>query len=149
MKPNPEVLTQLENKVHCHRSARPRFCLVGGLKSCRGIFIERDTVVSSNIKLGQGKNSLVALKDYHVLGLYDKSYNKWFMTGEKKEWKSTMKTKEKKKYKLAVRMIEDGTLNNYDDICLSNDRYNKKDICKIISGNAIEVVKGSHKSSPV
>eukprot|EP00957_Ditylum_brightwellii_P015738 1186512-Ditylum_brightwellii.AAC.1 len=60
-----------------------------------------------------------------------------------------MKTKEKMKYKLAACMIEDGTLNTYDDICLSEDRYNKKDICKIISGNDVDAVKGSYKSSPV
>eukprot|EP00957_Ditylum_brightwellii_P208125 15355951-Ditylum_brightwellii.AAC.2 len=60
-----------------------------------------------------------------------------------------MKTKEKKTYKLAAGMIEDGTLNTYGDICLSDDRYSKKDICKIISGNDVEAVKGSYKSSPV
>ena len=46
-----------------------------------GILITRDTVVSSEIKLGRGKNSPKTTVEYRVLGLYDKYYNKWFMTG--------------------------------------------------------------------
>ena len=37
-------------------------------------------------------------KDYRVLGIYDKPYNKGFMTGEKKSWGDKVKTEDKRNY---------------------------------------------------
>jgi len=88
-------------------------------------------------------------KDYRVLGLYDKSYNKWFMTGERKPWRPRMKAEDKKKYKMAICMMEDGGYKEFDDIALTDGRYNLKDICKIVDGNDIVAVKGRYKPSPV
>ena len=58
-----------------------------------------------------------------------------------------MAKKEKKKYKLTVRMIEDGALEDYDDVVLTDGRYNRSDICKVINGNNIIIVKGRIASS--
>ena len=112
-----------------------------------GILITRDTVVSSEIKLGRGKNSPKTTVEYRVLGLYDKYYNKWFMTGEAKGWEPLMAAVDKKKYRLAILMIEDGRVEKYDDVELDDARYNLKDICKVIDGSEIVDVKGKYIQS--
>ena len=66
-------------------------------------------------------------KDYCVLGLYDKSYNKWFMSGEKKAWVDKAKVEEKRRYKIKMHMIEDGILTYYDDFDLIDVCYDLKD----------------------
>ena len=43
------------------------------------IVIERDTVVSAHVKVGRGSSSVKVLKQYCVLDIHDKYYNKWFM----------------------------------------------------------------------
>ena len=80
-------------------------------------------------------------KDYRVLGLYEKPYNKWFMSGEKKAWGDKMKTEDKKKYKIAIRMIEEGVLTDFDDVDLTDSRYDIKDIFRIVDGTDIITVK--------
>ena len=82
-----------------------------------------------------------------MLGLYDKYYNKWFMTGEAKGWEPLMAAVDKKKYRLAILMIEDGRVEKYDDVELDDARYNLKDICKVIDGSEIVDVKGKYIQS--
>ena len=53
-----------------------------------------------------------------------------------------MAEKEKKKYKLTICMLEDGALEDYDDVVLTDGRYNRSDICKAINGSNIIIVKG-------
>ena len=53
-------------------------------ESVTDIFIEINTLVSSKTPIKNGRSKLMITKDYRVLGLYEKSYNKWFMYREKK-----------------------------------------------------------------
>ena len=65
------------------------------------IVIERDTVVSAHAKLGQWSSSVKVLKQYRVLNIHDKYYNKWFMA------KVPQKVFGKdSKYKLKIRVQE-------------------------------------------
>ena len=48
------------------------------------ILIEINTLVSSKTQIKNGRSKLVITKYYSVLGIYEKSYNKWFMYREKK-----------------------------------------------------------------
>jgi len=113
------------------------------------IFVERNTVVSCMVKVGSGRGAQKVDKPYRVIGLYDKSYNKWYMTGEKKKWALAMKEVDKKRYKLAIRMLKDGVLQDYDDVALTDGLYKRKDICKIIVGTEIVAVKGKLMPSVV
>jgi len=107
--------------------------------SSNGIYIERHTVVTSNISCGKNKIP----KDYIVLGLYDKYYNKWFMTGDRKKWGPLVSDTEKKKFKVAIRMVEDGVLEKYDYVCPNNDiGTSRKEVFQIVDGTAIMNVKG-------
>ena len=81
-------------------------------------------------------------KDYRVLGLYEKSYNKWFVSGENKARGDTMKTEDKKKFKIAIHMIEEGVFTDFDDFDLTDYRYDLKYICRIVDGTDIIAVKG-------
>ena len=111
--------------------------------------IERDTLVSMQVKTGRGRNAITKEYKYRVLGLYDKTYNKWFMTGDKKVWGPLMKDEEKRKYKLAVRMVEDGLLDDYDDIEFDSVDFNLSVICKIVDGTDIKCVLGKYSLSEV
>jgi len=119
----------------------------GDIGDADGSAIERNTVVSSLMKVDRGKQKTEKL--YRVLGLYDKSYNKWWMSGEEKHWTESMKDEEKKKYKLAVRMLQDGVLEDYDDVPLTSELYNRKEICKLIDGSQVTAVKGKLTTSVV
>ena len=79
-------------------------------ESVNDLFIERNTLVSSNIQINSGGSKMMITKDYRVPGIYGKSYNKWFIYGEKKSWGDKMNTEDKKKYKIAICMIEEGVL---------------------------------------
>ena len=66
---------------------------------------------------------------FRVLNIYEKYYNKWFISKNAfKMWK-----KEAKPYKLKVRMLKKNVLNEYSDVelCGTID-YRKDDICKFI-----------------
>ena len=52
-----------------------------------------------------------------------------------------MDSKEKAKYRFAIRMVEDGALEAYEDVNLNNDTYPKTDVCKMINGNDVVEVK--------
>ena len=54
--------------------------------SVNDIFIERHALVSSKIKIHSGRSKLTIAKDYCVLGIYEKSYNKWLIYEENKAW---------------------------------------------------------------
>lgn len=83
-------------------------------------------------------------KEYIVIGMYDKYYNKWFMTGENKSWGAAVTKNEKKRYKMAIRMVEDGALDKYDYVCPCGDEYSRKEVFRIVDGNAIIDVKGKY-----
>lgn len=50
-----------------------------------------------------------------------------------------------KKYKVRMRMIEDGALWQYDDIALNDKSYDAKQIYRVVNGNAIVAVHGKYK----
>ena len=106
-----------------------------------GFWIERDTVATSDTNMGSGRNSIVNYITYRVLGVYNKNYNRWFMLGEKKPWGPLMKLKEKKKYKVAVLMVDDGILEEYDYVDLEDEKFELKYICRVIDGNDFTSVK--------
>ena len=111
--------------------------------------MERDVVLECKVKLGRGKSSRSVAKIYRVLGVYDKSYNKWWMTGKGYPWSPSMEEAKKKEFKLAVRMMEDGALTVYEDVTMTSneDEMNISHICRIIDGTDIERVLGKYVAS--
>ena len=83
-------------------------------------------------------------KYYRVPGLYGKSYNKWFVSGEKKSLGDKMNTEDKKEFKIAVCMIEEGVLIYFDDVDLTDSIYDLKDIFRIVDVTDIIAVKGMY-----
>ena len=61
--------------------------------------IERDTVVLAEVVVGRGRSSAKVLKQYRVIDIHDKYYNKWFMTKVTREI-----FRKDSKYKLKIRM---------------------------------------------
>ena len=63
------------------------------------------------------------------------------MSGWKKSWVDNVKAEYKRKYKISIRIIEEGVLIDYDDVEFTYFRYNLKDLCRIFYGNDIIAVK--------
>ena len=103
--------------------------------------IERDDVVLVNVKVGRGASASTVALPYRVVDIYDKYYNKWFMSKSKspvKNWR-----KEPKPYKLKLRMLEKDAVLVYCDVGLcDNSTFGKESICKIIEEKMIVSVVG-------
>ena len=52
--------------------------------------IGRDTIVTCKFKNGRKKDSPMIAKDYRVLAVYVKFYNKWYISSDKKKWSPIM-----------------------------------------------------------
>lgn len=95
------------------------------------VLIERDVVILASVKIGTGATATIVNRLYRVVDIYDKHYNKWFMSKSKspvKKWK-----KEVKSYKLKIRMLDKDALNEYCDVGLNDiSTYDKESICRII-----------------
>ena len=103
--------------------------------------IERDVVVLVNVKVGSGASASNVALPYRIVDIYDKYYNKWFMSKTRspaKIWK-----KETKVYKLKLRLLNKDAINVYSDVELyDNSTYKKASICRIIEDKMIVGVIG-------
>ena len=109
--------------------------------------IEQDRLVVSMVKTGN-KDSPYIQKKYTVIQVYEKTYKKRYMAKEKKAW-ATLNKGERKKYKVAMRMVEhvdwDGEVDEHVDVSLSDDRYKLSDICRMVNGGDIcDVLPSMH-----
>ena len=111
--------------------------------SSRDIIIERDTIVLVKVKIGRGASAATVSHPFRVVNIFDKYYNKWFMSKDNfKKWK-----KEEKPYKLEVRMLNKNPLNEYADAVLcGHAQFGKKDICKLVGDAMVVSVVGKLKS---
>ena len=81
------------------------------------------------------------LKQYRVLDIHDKYYNKWFMS------KVSQKIFGKNsRYKLKVRMQEVSAVQEYRDIDLDDNTYKKEDISRLLTDDVMEDIVGKSKS---
>jgi len=107
-------------------------------KDSNDLLIERDRIIScyaKEITCHEGKKvKTLKRKLFRILAVFTKQYNKWFMTGNKQRWSESMKEVDLKKYRCAVRMITDGSIDDYEDVDLIVPNYSLKCVCKIITG---------------
>ena len=108
------------------------------------IIIQQNTIVIVKVKVGRGDRFNTVLHCFHVVNIFDKYYNKWFMLKEiQKLWR-----KESKQYKLELRMLEKNALNEYVDVSLiGNTTFNADDICKIVLDREVVSVVGKMQES--
>lgn len=116
--------------------------------ACDEHYIKRGTLISLNVKIGRGATHAFVPFEYRVLGVYDKSYNKFFMTGDKKKWGKLVPQDDLKKYKIALMMVKRDVVDGYYDVSLHCpiDGCKRKDVCRIINGTMVEAVLGDLKS---
>ena len=63
------------------------------------------------------------------------------MSHEKKVWSPAMDINAKKKFCLAVRMVEDGALEAFEDVSLNNETYARNFVLCMVSGDDVVGVK--------
>ena len=67
------------------------------------VVITRDTHVKITVNQGKGKNAISGSEDFRVLGIYTKSYNKWYMCElGKQKWSMDLGEGE---YRVYARMV--------------------------------------------
>ena len=104
------------------------------------VFVERNTQVKIEVKQGRGKKAKKAVKDFRVLALFTKSYNKWYLCEKgKQSWKKDM---EKGKFRVLMRMVEfDHSMGKYYDVKPSSSaQWETKCIYVVCDANAINHV---------
>ena len=100
----------------------------------------RDTVVLAHVAIGRGASSKKVLKQYWVVDIHDKFYNKWFMSKVPQK-----KFREDSKYKLKVRMQEVTAVQEYKDVDLDNDTYERAAISRLLTDDEVKDIAGKLK----
>ena len=92
-----------------------------------------------NVKVGRGARTANVACNYRVMEIYDKYYNKWFMSKQPyKVWK-----KESKIYKLKVRILKKNALDEFCNVGLCGDAsYGNDDICMVVEDSKVVSVVG-------
>jgi hypothetical protein len=79
-----------------------------------------------NVKYGAGAAATVVQRQFRVLEIYEKYYNKWFVSPEAaKKWKNG-----KKPFKMMLRMLKKNAVNEYSDEEMYGTGFNKDEVCK-------------------
>ncbi len=71
------------------------------------LMIERDRLIMCQIKTGTDNSTPQIPAKYRVIGVSEKSYNKWFIAKENKKPWISLSRQDRKKYKVAIHMVED------------------------------------------
>ena len=103
--------------------------------------------MTCKFKNGRKKDSPMIAKDYRVLAVYDKFYNKWYMSSNKKKWSPIMDGQLESRYHFAVRLVEHRILEFFEDVRLSDDTYDIcHDIRMITEKDIIRIKRAFHSS---
>jgi hypothetical protein len=92
------------------------------------LIIERDRLITCQIKTGTDTSTPQISAKYRVIGAYEKSYNKWFMAKENKKPWISLSRQDRKKYKVAIGMVKDVDakslmLNDCQDVSVHDARF--------------------------
>ena len=110
----------------------------GDKSSPEDILIERDVIIMVNVKIGTGAGAPTVQSHFCVLEIFEKYYNKWFVSKESKKKFGN----EVKPYKVMARMLDVNAMNEYSDFEMYDGTFNKKDIVKSIENKMILCVVG-------
>ena len=111
----------------------------GNAVANNAIFIERDTIVLVHSKLVPGASATTVTCHFCVVNIYEKYYNKWFMSKQPfKKWRH-----EAKPYKIGVHMMKKNVLDECTDqeFCCGSV-YRDDKICKAVEDEDILNVIG-------
>ncbi len=71
------------------------------------LMIERDRLIMCQVKTSTDTSTHNIPAKYCVMGVHDKLYNKWIMAKESKKHWILLSQQDRKKFKVAIRMVED------------------------------------------
>ena len=102
-------------------------------KGCHD-FIERDTLIKLSVK----KGGQTIVRNYRVLGIFSKHYNKWFFEFEQRQVvfnpQSMIWKKDSKKHKLLARMMKLTEQADYEEVELrKDDEWSPKAVFCVVS----------------
>jgi hypothetical protein len=105
------------------------------------MYIERNMHVKVDIGEGGGALTQQGVQDYQVLGLFTKTYNKWFLCDSgKQKWQKGMS---KGKYRVLMRMIKfDHSMGRYHHVRTGGMLWEKKSIYVLCDASSLVEVVG-------
>ena len=111
-------------------------------------FIERDTLIKLSVK----KGGQTIIRNYRVLGIFSKHYNKWFVEFEQKQVVFNPQSKtwkiDSKKYKLLARMMKLTEQSDYEEVELRKDgEWSPKAVFRVVSLADVLSVESKLESS--
>ena len=108
------------------------------VKIIKDLLVERDRIITCYAEyatFAEGRKTKTKVRKFcRVLSVFKKTYNKWFMTSEKQKWSDDMKKEDLLKYRCAIRMIDDGSVDDYEDVDLFHPNFELQSVCRIITG---------------
>ena len=111
----------------------------GGDKVGQSIY--RVSIVTLKLSCRLVTSVMTDICKYRVITVYEKLYNKWFITGENKYWSIDLAKNEKKPLKVEARMIDKKVL-GYEDVPLDNYARLSKDIIRLVDGTVVVYIVG-------
>jgi len=97
------------------------------------ILIERDMIILLNVEYGTGAAATVVQRQFRVLEIYEKYYNKWSVSpAAAKKWKN-----EKKPFKMMVRMLKKNAVDEYSDEEMYGTGFNKDEYARMWKTNIL------------
>ena len=105
--------------------------------------LKRDTIIKPNvIQVQQDKSKVMVPFTFRALGIFTKRHNKWHMTENKIIWKPGDAKENKKKYRVAMRIVHEKIHKPYEDYIISHKtcyehEHRHVEMVRVIEGNDI------------
>ena len=129
----------MKNCWICQLGSKKYTASGGGDKVGQSIY--RVSIVTLKLSCRLVTSVMTDICKYRVITVYEKLYNKWFITGENKYWSIDLTKNEKKNYKVEDRTIDNKVL-GYGDVPLDDHAHLRKDIIRVVDENMVVSVVG-------
>ena len=129
----------MKHRWLCQPGIKKDTASVGGDKV--GQIIERGSLVTLKLPCQSVTSGMTDICKCRIITMYNKSYNKWFITGEKNYWYIDLEKNENKNFKVGARIIDNKVL-GYEDVPLGDHVHLSKYIIRVFYGTMVVSIVG-------
>ena len=103
--------------------------------------IKQGYIVTIKLSCQSVTSGMTDICKCRIITMYNKSYNKWFITGEKNYWYIDLEKNENKNFKVGARIIDNKVL-GYEDVPLGDHVHLSKYIIRLFDGTMVVSLVG-------
>ena len=129
----------LKHRWLCQPGSKKFTAIGGGDKF--GQSIKQGSLVTLKLSCRLVTSGMTDICKCRVITVYEKSYNKWFITGENKCWLIDLTKNKTKEFKVEARIIDNKVL-VYEDVPIDDHARLSKDIIRVVYSNMVIYVVG-------